>query len=250
MKKILHNPAFTVVLFAFAAVLLLFGSVGGTRAVLNATSDIYESQMRTSQIGVSLLENDGSKNVLVASDEGNGAIMSLSSVDMVENAGDKEIKVGKEYSLPLYVSNSGEIPEYVRVTIYRYWVETEQTPGEFGWFNGSGTKRCDLDPTLIELKSTDGWVVDQAAPSESGERVVLYYPNVLQTGESVQFLDSVSISSDVLKDLSEVEIDGGRVIYTYSYGGLGFVLEVEVDAVQTHNATQAITGIWGHNIPG
>ena len=44
--------------------------------------------------------------------------------------------------------------------------------------------------------------------------------------------------------------DGSMTICTiYDYDGLHFVIEVEADAVQTHNAQSAMTSAWGVSYP-
>lgn len=249
MKKLLRSPVVTIGLFALAITALLFGSIGGTRAALNATSEIYESQMETSQIGVSLAVDGSSGSTVIAADGSNGVLMKLDSGDMVQQAGDQKLKIGKAYALPLQVVNSGAIPEHVRVVIYRYWVTPKGTVSGTGWFDGSGTKRTDLDPKLITLNPSTGWVLDSSAPSQGGERLVYYTAQQLLPGESLQFLDSVAVNANVLKQMHEAQVNG-KTVYVYTYDGAGFVLEVEVDAVQTHNEQQALKGVWGQPIPG
>ena len=133
MKSLTRSTTVTVLLFLMAMLLLVLGSVGGARAALNLQSDIYESQIETTSINVSITE----------SGEVVSNVMMLSSGDMVSRTGnpsDKEFKIGKVYDLPLSVTNNGSIDEYVRVTVYQYWVDPSGTVASTGWFDGSGTK--------------------------------------------------------------------------------------------------------------
>ena len=57
-------------------------------------------------------------------------------------------------------------------------------------------------------------------------------------------MDTLRIDGSVLQYVSTVT-EGGVTRYVYAYNGLGFVLDVEVDAVQTHNAHDAMTSAWG-----
>ena len=231
MKKLIRTPLATGILFVLALVLLVFGSVGGTRAALNLQSQIYESQLKTSSIAVKLQE-DGQDFA--------GGVMKISTGDMAQRAGDNEFKLGKVYDLPLRVYNSGVIEEYVRVTVYRYWVSSPGTTSGAGWFNGSGTKDRSLDPELIKLTYPDGWAIDDAASTL--ERKVYYYASPVAHGDSVPFPMTVKVDSSVV---NVVTIDPQTGVFVYTYNGKGFVLEIQADAVQTHNGDEARVGSWG-----
>ena len=231
MKNLTRSTTVTVLLFLMAVLLLVLGSVGGARAALSLQSDIYESQLETTSINVAITENGK-----VVSN-----VMMLDSRDMVDRGGDKEFKIGKVYDLPLSVTNNGSIDEYVRVTVYQYWVDPSGTVASTGWFDGSGTKDRSLDPGLIKLVFSDGWTLDTDA-SATPERTVYYRPEVLKPGESAQFLESVSVDKSIVK-LVEVSPETGKYVYTYN--GKGFVLEIQADAVQTHNGDAARISSWG-----
>ncbi len=235
MKKILRSPAATAVMLLLALVLLLTGFVDSVRAALNLQeSTIYESQLSTTSIGVTLQE-DGKT---YASGFG---VMKVGAKDVAEAAGDKEFKIGKTYSLPLAVYNSGSIDEYVRITVYKYWVAPSGTATATGWFAGEGTKDRSLDPGKIVLAdNVAGWVKDPGA--ETLERSVYYYQGKLSPGgDPVPFPQTVTIDSSIVK---EVELSSTGT-YLYSYDGAGFVLQIEVDAVQTHSGDAARKGSWG-----
>ena len=57
IKKFITSPAGALGMFALAAVLLLFSSVGGARAALTYYSETYTSRVQMYDIGVTLLEN-------------------------------------------------------------------------------------------------------------------------------------------------------------------------------------------------
>ncbi|MCI9600135.1 MAG: hypothetical protein HFI17_06465 [Lachnospiraceae bacterium] len=44
---------------------------------------------------------------------------------------------------------------------------------------------------------------------------------------------------------AKVEQNGNTITTTYKYDGVEFHVDVEVDAVQTHNAEDAIRSAWG-----
>ncbi len=215
----------TLILIA-AIVLLLIGTVGAARATLTQ-SETYKSQMAMKEIGLQLNEND--------------APASGSLLGSLLGEGEKLI-LGKEYDEKLSVTNTADIDEYVRVSIYKYWQDEEG-------------KATDLSPALIKLTlGTDNWIVDDSATTD--ERMVLYYTKPLaaatenSAAETTSYvLTGISISSDVGKIVSQTpSADGRTITTTYKYDGIEFGLKVEVDGIQTHNAEEAAMSAWGRKI--
>ena len=139
------------------------------------------------------------------------------------------------------MKNSGSIEEYVRVYIYKYWE------------NEDGTKNQELTPDMIALNLVNlgsDWMIDEEASTE--ERTVLYYRHILGVDEeSVPFTDTLTVNGVVAAKVSQVvEINGKyKTIKTiYEYDGVQFGVEVEADAVQTHNAEDAIWSAWGRRV--
>ena len=269
MKKFFRSKAMTGVLFLLAVAMLMTGSIGGTRAALTIQSGIYESQLELTDIGVSLLENGA--RVSTRDFQSGSRAWSATQGDLIEtmvkDAGDTEFKIGKMYPVTFAAKNTGTIPQYTRVTIYRYWVDANgQKIDDYGWFDGSGSKKLNLDPKEIELyyngRKIDevapaGWSLDSGAPSESGERIVLYHNGILnedpsgnRNGEEAVFADAVRVNSDITKFVTKSDPVKGedgrtRVFYKYAYNGMGFVIDITVDAVQTRHADSARTSAWG-----
>ena len=141
-------------------------------------------------------------------------------------------------------ANSGDIvniTQYVRVTVLRYWL----VPSE----DGKGwVKSQTLSPDLIDLHFTEGsgWVED--ATARTRERNVLYYTRPLAPGETAPlFADTLTVSPDAAVTVERVE-DGNHIVTTYLYDDASFQLEVTVDAVQDHNAEDAIWSVWGRRV--
>ena len=249
MKKIIRSPFFTGALLLIALVLLAFGTVGGARAALTIQSDIYDSQIRLGTISAALLEN----GKVISSDGQRGDILT----GLVKEG--ESFQIGKTYDTVLTVKNtagadeaSGGIAEYARVSVYKYWVNPQGKKLTNGWIDGEGGKKVYLDPALIDLHlvTGSGWTVDTDASTR--ERTVLYYGSILNPGQSTTpFADSLTVKSDVLKYVTVTQTAGAdgsmKTIYTYAYNGLGFVVEVQIDAVQTHNSGQAKISAWGQN---
>ncbi|MBD5515731.1 MAG: hypothetical protein HDR06_14105 [Lachnospiraceae bacterium] len=219
------SPKLTAALFILAGVLLFGSSIGGASAALTYFSESYRSQVEMYDIGVTLNENGkgiSKRDYQSYSDgqweEGVGVLL--------ENRWSNEnpLKLGTAYEEAVSVTNSGSIDQYVRVSLYKYWVK-------------NGEKRQDLDPDLIELNLANvgsGWIIDASA--STAERTVLYYNRILGVGEtSVPATNTLTISAKVLDEEEQ-------------YNGAEFRIEAEVDAVQTHNAEDAIWSAWGRGV--
>ena len=239
IKTILRSSVTTVVLFVAAAVLIVAGSVGAAQASPRYISNDYRAEVQLTNIHVALTEN----GVVVEDDEakGEGPLKDKGALlNGIVPAGE-EIVIGKVYAEDLAARNVGVeaengIPQYVRATVTKYWV------------NEDGTKATGLNPDYIHLNiiESEGWTIDHAVSDNYPETTVLYYMGragvdeggiVPQGGDTGRFADSIMIDSNVLTDKAA---DG-----SYAYKGKRFEVKVVVDAVQTHNGTQAMTSAWG-----
>ena len=102
-----------VLLAAIGIGMLVFATAGSTRATLTYLSDNYLAQIDVKSIGVTLIENGSDvswrdyQHKDDAWNEATGVLLS----DMLENAGDKEVVLGKKYDEQLAVKNSGTIDQ-------------------------------------------------------------------------------------------------------------------------------------------
>ena len=224
-----------IILVASSAIMLAASTIGSTKATLTYMSDNYLAQIDIKSIGVTLTENGNDvswRDYKHKDDDWSEATGVL--------LGDKLI-LDKKYDEKLAVKNSGSIDEYVRVTVQHYWVDKE-----------TGDKLSKLDPSKIQIDFTnDGWTEDKSA--ETTERNVFYYNSILKKGQtSSDFTDKISISGDIAAIVGQTTQtdDNGltTITTTYEYDGALFVLEATVDAVQTHNAKDAIKSAWGVDV--
>ena len=272
-------PLKYIVPFVLALVLLVFTTVNGTRAAL-IYSNNYDYRFEMFDIGIQLEEkgqlDEGYKAVgyrnyysgekktqepevtpAEASDETPAEEESSESesktgtwvtdeIELLSADSMGDFVVGKTYDEHLRVTNSGTIDEYVRVRVYKYWM-TKDASGEY-------VKNNTLDPNMIEITftdDTDNWYYDDSA--ETKERSVLYYKRILSSGESTpDFVTAIRVKNDVIdyvkKNVVTNTVDGKTytdITYIYKYDGAQFCLKVEADAIQTHNAANAITSVWG-----
>ena len=226
-----------VLLLTAAAVLLAGSTVGSARAALTYYSENYSAEVTVSSIGVSLTEN----GTVVAKRDYNHKNDQWNTVSeplFVNTLNGEKMIPGKLYKERLGVTNSGSIYSYVRVILYKSWTDPK------------GNKDTSLSPKLIDLNllTGNGWVADENASTD--ERTVLYYTGILPAGESTpDFADTLKIDNSVADRVTETvsqDADGNKTITTvYEYDGYRFNLEAEVDAVQTHNARDAIKSAWG-----
>ncbi len=229
-------------LLILAAVLLLGSAIGSTRAALTYYSDNYVAEITVSQIGVSLLENgqevsrrDYDKDEWkISTNRGGDSVNGALLRNMIPEG--EKLALNKRYEENLTVKNTGSIDTYVRVRIYRYWMM-------------DGTKVTTLSPDLIDLNFVNGdrWIQN---PRETAECTELFYKGILPSGEeTAAFADSVRIDGEVASE-AKVETNGNVITTTYKYDGVEFHVDVEVDAVQTHNAQDAIKSAWGVDAAG
>ncbi len=228
-----HSRLRTVLLFVLATSLLAVGGIGTVLSAPVIRSGDYVGGTEMHRIGVTLVENGTpvssrtySPNSSYVWDETYGALLG----SLVPEQG--EFHMGQTYDEVLTVSNSGSIDEFVRVSIYKYWQ------------NKNG-KLTSLTPDMIDLHLITGseWVEDEEASST--ERQVLYYTSVLPAGESTPpFTDTLTVNGRLPYKVTQSTVDN-VITTTYDYDDVTFTIDVQVDAVQTHNAEAAIKSAWG-----
>lgn len=163
----------------------------------------------------------------------------------------EQLQIARKYKEELRVKNTGTINQYVRVSIYKYW--TNAPKGENQNETESSAKRIDLSPNLIKLhlaNTGNKWLVDESASTT--ERTVLYYSKLLKSGDTTPiFADSFSIDGMVATKVTQTTEtkDGYTTVTTsYDYDGAQFCIEAKVDAVQEHNAEDAVWSAWGKRV--
>ena len=224
----------TFLLFAASAVLLMMSTVGSTRAALTYRSENYEMKFDVSSIGVTLLENGTAVSRRDYVDdqwqEESGALLT----NLLEEG--ESLTPGRSYEERLSVQNSGSIDSYVRVILYKNWTKDEEEAAD-----------TELSPDLIRLELTgEDWIEDTNASTR--ERTVLYYTKVVPSGgRTPAFCSSLSLDPSIGRKVT-VSREGSTIRTAYAYDGYRFNLRAEVDAVQNHNAEEAIKSAWGVNV--
>ena len=235
-KKKKSFPKKPALVLTAAALLLVGSTVGSTRAALTYYSENYSAQMNMQSIGVSLLENDKvvSSRDYVSNNEWKGTSEGTLLTNLLGK--DETFTPGKKYNEAISVKNRGTIDTFVRVIITK------------SWQNEKGNKNTNLSPDLIELNflTDNGWQV--ARDQSTTERTVLYYTKAVTAGDTTPALsDTLRINPSIASDVTKSE-KGKTITYTYKYNGYTFHIVAEVDAVQTHNAKDAIKSAWGVDV--
>lgn len=244
LKRYIQSKQGTVFFAAAAVVLLLASGIGSANAALTYYSENYTAQMELKDIGVTLVETSasGTKDISSRDYTGSGDTWDTSQGELLGDMlkeSDEKLQLGRAYKEELSVKNTGTIDEYVRVRVYKNWT------------NQDGSKETSLSPDLILLHMTqNGWILDEDATTE--ERTVLYWPFVLKVGESTPaFSDTLTIDASLgtKVDIHTETVSGvKKTSTTYKYDGVKFNVQAEVDAVQTHNAKDAIKSAWGVDV--
>ena len=260
MKKIRRSPVVAGLLFLLAVVLLFAGSVGGTQAALQIYSSDYISAFELDHIGITLYENGTPVSFRNYGDAAASGFTEKQDGDLVLKTleDDPSFQIGRKYPFVITCKNTGTIDHYLRVTVYKYWVQVgkDEEFGLKGWFHGLSSnteKLLDVEkhsPATIHLGyngsegyNSSAWAKDP--DSSTAERDVYYYTGILPVGgETAPLFDTLWVDSSVAKSVITNTV-GSLTTYTYAYDGYGFVVQAEADAVQTHNAKAAIRSAWG-----
>ena len=234
-KKKKSFPKKSALLLTASALLLIGSTVGSTRAALTYYSENYSAQIEMQNIGVSLLENG---DVVSSQDFTSKNQQEVKDGELLTGLlGEKEkFAPGKKYKEELSVQNSGNIDTFVRVILTK------------SWQNKEGEKNTTLSPDLIELNflTANGWVV--ADQQTTDERTVLYYTKAVKAGDTTPALsETLRIDPKIATEV-EKTVKDKTITYTYKYNGYTFHIDAEVDAVQTHNAKDAIKSAWGVDV--
>ena len=172
--------------------------------------------------------------------------------DFVQYLGYKDgvlgsVEPGMLYKETLAARNGQDIPVYVRMTVRKYWVEVNED-------GTAGDKTTVLAPKYIHLTygnedyNKDEWTLDKSVSTE--ESKTYYCKKAIEpNGDSAELFDQLIIDNK-LTERSEDEVTEGdngvtTIKYVYKYDGYAFMIEADVQAIQTHNANEAIESQWG-----
>lgn len=252
MKTFAKRDLPFILFLGLAIVLLLLSSANVTRSAQRYESNLYKAEVQASNIGVTLMENGSAvswrDNTVINSNgqednawntaDGRGKLLNHMAT------GEQGVEIGVAYPEQVAVKNSGDIPIYCRLILRRYWMQ-----------NGVKLQEKNPDYIRFEFANTDKWVrdyswSDSSDSSEHPETIVLYYTDTLQPGAvTLPATSTLTIDEMTAGKVTETrrETSPGHWLITtvYDYDGLNFVVEAEADAVQTHNAGDAMISAWG-----
>lgn len=150
---------------------------------------------------------------------------------------DVSVDPGYTYSEKITAKNAGNVEEYVRIIVKKYWTD------------GSG-KRVDLDPSLIQFSygskayNDSRWVMDPSQTTK--EQSVYYYRIPLGEGEkTAPLFDGVKIDASIA-DKFKLSKKDSRITAEYDYNSLKIGTDMTVQGVQTTDGTDAVKSTWGN----
>ena len=235
----------TILLLLAAVVLLGVGSIGTAWAASPAIrGEYYNAWFYLNHLQVHLLENGrdvcGGHNDLNGSNKISGKLVQYLGYKSDSSMG--KVEPGRKYEEKIAAENGSDIPIFLRLTMRKYWIDT-----------ATGKKVSDLSPNRIKLMygsqehNTGAWQINSA---ETTTESATYYYNttVAAGGRTEPLFDTLVIDSDVAKIESyTTRKEGSKTIYTYTYkyDGYAFIIEADVQAIQTHNVNDAIQSQWG-----
>lgn len=227
LKTFLSASKANVAVFTLVAVLILTATIGAASAAVAYVAETYANRVDIYDIGVSIIENNERiswRNYVSRTDSEWDEYAGTLLENML--ASGENLTLGKAYQENLSIRNSGTINEYIRVSIFKYWVDEE-----------TGVKQSNLNPDYIDLHLIgldQNWLEDVSA--KTAERTVLYYNRRLNSGEETPaFSDTITISPGLYK-------------YGDAYDGKKFVVEINVDAIQEQNGQDVARSAWGINV--
>lgn len=221
MKKIIKHP---LVILAIGILVVGASTATATRAAMVYQTEAERVNFSTAIFSVDLQENvDGE---YVSLKDGTG-------LQFPEIKKDDSLKIGKKYTEDVRVVNNSNpdtgYSEYVRVVVRKSWYK-------------DGKKQTDLDPSLIEIDTVDDWILNEA---ESTKEMFVYYRKTpLLRGEAAPFITAITIKNDITSCVTSVETET-TIKNEYKYNGEAAFIELQADAVQTHNAKDAMYAAWG-----
>lgn len=141
--------------------------------------------------------------------------------------------LGNNYLEQMSIKNSGDMDQYVRVKITKDWRK-------------AGEIQIKQDPETIDFDFGDDWIVDE-------KNGWLYYTKPILMGEtSSPFVKSLKIKDEIKNviDYTETKNEENATVITSTrrYHDSDFKIAIEVNAIQSHNAEEAIQETWGGSV--
>lgn len=220
-----------------AAALLLtvgFGVWQGAKAALTYFSEEYEAGIEQTHIEVELTEQSADETGPRIVDQDRPLLTKLLP------AGEAIMATGRPYVEKLSVQNASDLPEYVRLTVRKYWTDTD------------GNKMPGLDPSLIALTWDDPdsmahWVYSEEESTD--ERLVFYYRYILPgyAQAAAPAVTEIAVSDAILvPDYSVLDGNGKpTMVVAEKYRDCRVALSAQVDSVQYERADDAAGSAWG-----
>ena len=266
----------TLALLAVTALLFSVGSFAVTRAALTYYSNDYTAGFELNHLQVHLVENgvdvchDNNKSIYTVHRTDDKVAQNKKPKyrgNLVEYLGYKnedahygdaaaytlgepgKVEPGRTYKEELSARNGNNVDEYVRVIVRKYWVDSENK------------KSTVMDPALIKLTyngkayNSGAWAVN--SKEHTTESDTYYLKKILDAGDTSELLFNELTIDGAVADLGNETTTTTKksqgpdkqevtvITYSYDYDDFTFYIEADVQAIQTHNSSDALKSLWG-----
>lgn len=149
----------------------------------------------------------------------------------------KTLLPGKSYQEEIAVKNTGTSIGYIRISIYKYWLDGEES---------LDTTKSDEYIELIK-NNHENWILDETNSNDS--RIICYYKKPLAKEEiTPNVISKIQIAEQARSEVSFTSrTEGENTIITSSrnYQGYKAYIEINADIVPIQNAADTIWSAWG-----
>jgi len=252
----------TLIPLIIALALVLGGAMGAfglTSSGLPFESKDYKAQFYMNHLQVHLLENGrdvcGGHNTLDGESKVSGDLVQNLGYSRADNADGVEtlgsVEPGKLYAEKIQAENGQDVPIYVRVTIRKFWMSEEK--GSDG--STELVKATDLSPDKIGLKygeadyNSKDWFINES--ESTAEQTTYYYKHQVASKDVTEplfdslLIDNTVMAKEKLSEKTDEETGVTTIKYKYTYDRYAFFIKADMQAIQTHNANDAIHSQWG-----
>ena len=228
MKGKRHISKASTALVLAAVLLFAAGTVLAATDSPDILGNDYNAEIDMADVDIKLLENGGDP-VMFESEPALGEVP------------EGKIQPGRVYNEKLQARNTGKYDAVVRMIVKTYW-------------RNAGMRRDPkMDLELIELtygnKAYNDAVWTLNDEETTAESKTYYLKKILGAGETSEpLVDRLRLNNKVLEEKNvKTEQKGNKTVYTYEYKYNSYILCLEADcqALQTHNANEAIVSAWG-----
>jgi len=190
---------YKILLIIVGLILIGVGVTGGTYTYFRTESSPAQNQVNTKSLELALVGDVETEGIVYTDELVPGGIIK------------KEVAV----------QNTKDLPMYVRVVLYKYWMDVNEERTK------ANKDYQAITEDIYICGTTSDWIIGEG---DEDEQLILYYKKVLQPGET---------TSSFMKSIELTDAFGN----TLENRGIG--IEIEANGVQIYSAQEAMMSEWG-----